>query len=67
MKKTLLQILNFIGAITLYLIIVSLGIHLVTSKIIVFRWDWFEYIYYFGLGILLWHPSNYLLNYYKKL
>ena len=65
--KTLLQILNWIAAITLYLIILSLGHHLITLKIIEFRWDWLTYFYYFGLGILIHHPVNYLLNYHKKL
>ena len=65
--KTLLQILNWVAAITLYLIILSLGHHLITLKIIEFRCDWLRYFYYFGLGILTHHFTKYLLNYYKKL
>ena len=65
--KTLLQILNWIAALTLYLIILSLSQHLLTSKIIVFKWDWVRYPYYFGIGVLSWYPTYYILNYYKKL
>jgi len=30
------------------------------------QWDWLIYPYYFGIGILTWYPSNYILNYHKK-
>ena len=67
MKKTLLQILNYIGAIVLFSIIMSLGDYLLISKIINFQYDWVKYFYYLGLGILSFYPINYILNYYKKL
>jgi hypothetical protein len=53
MKKTkiIMQILDYIAAITLYSILISLAQHLINMKIIVFKWDWLLYFYWFGVGI----------------
>jgi len=61
--EILLFILNWIAAVTLYLIIISIGQHLITSNIIIFKYNWISYLYYFGLGILAYYPSNYILHY----
>lgn len=64
--KTLLIILCGIGAITLYLIIISVGIYLIESEIVNLKYKEITiYFYYFGLGILSWFPCNKILNFYK--
>ena len=67
MKNYCLQILNWIAAVTLFLIIISLAQYLIASKIVAFRWDWMVYFYWFGIGILSSYPTNFILKYHKTL
>lgn len=57
-----LKINKYIACIVLYLVIISIGIYLLKIKVIDFRTDWFEYIYYYGLGIISWYPCDYILK-----
>jgi hypothetical protein len=62
-----LLILEYIGALTLYVIIISVGIHLIETKIVSFKFDWILYFYYAGLGILSWFPCyNYIIGFHKR-
>jgi len=64
--KYLKLILNLIAVYTLFLIVGSLGEHLLTSKIIEFKWDWMRYFYYLGLWLLTFYATDYILDYHKK-
>lgn len=58
----MLLILKYTGAITLWIIILSVGEYLLKTKIIEFRLDWFKYIYYFGLGVLAYNSMQSILK-----
>jgi hypothetical protein len=60
--KTILTVLNMLGGTVLFIIIMSVGIYLLEENIVVLRWDWLEIPYFFGLGILTYHPLNYIYN-----
>lgn len=50
--KTIKYLTYFITVSTLYTIIISIGVYLLDHKIIVFRWGWVKYPYFFGIGII---------------
>jgi hypothetical protein len=66
MSLKILKFLNYLGAIVLYIIIISVGKYLITSKIIEFKYEFFQYPYYLGLGVISWFPTNYMITYFKK-
>ena len=66
--KNLLIILEYIAAIVLYLIIISVGIYLLDNNIVNLKFkEITQYFYYFGLGILSWYPCNYIITHHKKI
>lgn len=60
--KILLTVCRYLAAAVLWSIIISIGTWLIATKIVVLRFEFFEYIYYFGLGVLGWYPISYILK-----
>lgn len=57
---------SMLACIVLYSITLSITDYLITSKIVVLRFEWALYLYKFGVGILLYYPCNYILNHKKS-
>lgn len=50
--KVIKYLTYFITVVTIYTTIMSIGAYLIDHKIVVFRWDWVKYPYFFGIGII---------------
>jgi len=62
MIKILFMLHSWLAALVLYLIVISIGIYLLDHKIIKFKYEWIQYPYYYGLGVLSYFPANYILK-----
>ena len=57
-SKLILFILKCIAATVLYVVIFSTGKYLLNKNIVDLKYEFFTYIYYFGLGLLSYYPVN---------
>ncbi len=62
LSKLLLTLLTIVAAVTLYIIVMCVGVYLLKCDIITFNYEWLKYPYYFGLGIIYWFLSQKLFD-----